>query len=117
MSVNKHKMEDLGVLQMQILWLLEQGSTHGYDLMKKLSAIKTTKIEQGTLYPALQKLEDNEYIRMKETGERGRKIYELTSTGRAIMRKSCEDFALTFEGIFQDYRCKNCGMKNCGAEK
>lgn len=113
MSVGKHKEDSLGVLQMQVLWLLEKGPTHGYELMKKLNGIKSTTIEQGTLYPLLQKLEENKYIRVKEVGKRGRKVYELTTNGRIIMKKVCEEFAFTFDGIFHDYKCKKCGMKNC----
>jgi len=115
--IHKNKEEDLGMLQMQILWLLEREPTHGYALMKKLNDIKKTKIEQGTLYPALQKLEGNGYIEVSEKGERGRKIYALTTSGRAMMKKSCEDFVLMFSDIFQDYKCRKCGETNCVMRK
>ena len=118
MSVRIHKKEDdLGMLQMQVLWLLEQGPTHGYALMKKLNVIKKTKIEQGTLYPTLQKLEKNSYIEVKDTGARGRKIYEITTKGKTVMRRSCEDFIFTFDNIIEDYKCKKCGEIHCKVKR
>lgn len=106
MSVKQHS--DLGLLQMQILWILGRKPTHGYELMKKLNSIKTKKIEQGTLYPALQKLEEYGLIRVKETGGRGKKIYELTGEGQDVMIASCEEFSRTFSGIIVDFFCKSC---------
>lgn len=110
---NKNKDDDLGMLQMQVLWLLEREPDHGYSLMKKLNDLKSTKIEQGTLYPLLQKLEKNGYIEVSDVGARGRKIYKITSSGKVVMKRNCEDFVFTFSDIFQDYKCKKCGEKNC----
>ena len=109
MSVRQHS--ELGLLQMQILWILGREPTHGYELMKKLNSIKTKKIEQGTLYPALGKLEEHGLIKVKETGERGKKIYELTGEGREIMVQSCEEFSRTFSGIIVDFFCKSCNSE------
>jgi DNA-binding PadR family transcriptional regulator len=108
MSAKKHKDFELGLLQMQILWLLGREPSHGYELMKRLDQIKSSKVEQGTLYPALQKLEENDLIQVKEIGERGKKIYELTEDGKKMMIKTCEEFSKTFSGIFMDFVCKSC---------
>ena len=115
--IHKEKEEDLGMLQMQVLWLLERGPTHGYALMKKLNVIKKTKIGQGTLYPTLQKLEGNGYIEVKDTGARGRKIYDITTKGKTIMRRSCDDFVFVFSGIFDEYKCRHCPVKNCSRRR
>jgi DNA-binding PadR family transcriptional regulator len=110
MSVRRHKSQgyDLGVLQMQILWLVGRKPMHGYEIMRQLNEIKTTKVEQGTLYPTLQRLEENDLITVKEVGRRGKKIYELTETGRKAMVRTCEEFSKTFSGIFEDFVCKSC---------
>ncbi len=115
--IHKDKNDDLGMLQMQILWFLEREEMHGYALMKKLDGIKKTKIEQGTLYPTLKKLEHEGYIRVRKRGDRKRKIYELTSAGKTVMRKNCEDFIFTFSDIFNAYKCKHCPVKNCRMRK
>ena len=110
MSVNKHnilKSEiELGILQMQVLWLLSRKSTHGYDLMKNLNALKKTKVTQGTLYPTMQRLEE---LGMVKREERQRKVvYHLTTKGRAVMTNACNDFSRTFFGIFNDFVCNRC---------
>ena len=97
---------ELGLLQMQILWLLSRKSTHGYDLMKLLNNIKKTKITQGTLYPTLQSLEGRELI--KRHDEDRRSIYNITLKGRKVMNETCMDFSRTFFGIFQNFVCEKC---------
>lgn len=107
MSSNRHKSEiELGLLQMQILWLLKK-PTHGYCLMKELNELKKTKITQGTLYPTLQRLEELRLISSKI--EQRRKIYRLTTKGKKIMKDACKDFCQTFHGIFHDFVCDKCG--------
>lgn len=106
MSIEQHSDIELGLLQMQILWFLNQRESHGYELMKKLNEIKTTKITQGTLYPALQRLQE---LRLISSREKGRKIiYNLTERGKKTMKASCVDFCRTFHGIFEDFVCEKC---------
>ena len=100
-----HEIE-LGLLQMQILWLLSRKSTHGYDLMKDLETLKGKKITQGTLYPTLQKLEDSGCIKGKV--DDNKIVYSVTGKGAKIMNETCTDFVKTFFGIFNDVACKRC---------
>lgn len=115
MSINKHMHSEieLGILQMQILWLLNRKSTHGYELMKNLNSLKKTKVTQGTLYPTLQRLEELGLVSRKE--EKRKVVYSLTQKGRKVMTDGCNDFARTFFGIFNDFVCGRCNhgeMKN-----
>jgi DNA-binding PadR family transcriptional regulator len=97
---------ELGLLQMQILWILNRKSTHGYELMKDLNKIKTTKITQGTLYPTLQRLLN---LGLIKKDNQGRKIvYHITKKGDKTMKISCSDFCKTFNGIYQDFVCQKC---------
>ncbi len=97
---------DLGILQMQILWLLSRKSSHGYNLMKDLSKIKNNKITQGTLYPTLQKLVFHGFIKHENIGRK--KVYHITEKGNKVMHDACLDFCRTFYGIYQDFVCKSC---------
>ena len=99
---------DLGVLQMQILWLLGKKPSHGYDLMKQLSEIKRTKITQGTLYPTVAKLQKRGLVTAKTEGKRGKKTYSLTPEGKKLMADNCREFVTIFSGIISDYRCSGC---------
>ena len=67
--------------------LLRRPRTHGYGIM---SAIKecsgeVLRAEEGSLYPALHRMEEAGWIRAewvtKDTGRRAR-IYELTAPGK-----------------------------------
>jgi len=97
---------DLGLLQMQILWVLSRKSAHGYDLMKDLSKLKNMRITQGTLYPTLHKLVEQELVRREEAGRRV--IYHVTPKGSRVMHDTCLDFCRTFYGIYQDFVCSTC---------
>jgi PadR family transcriptional regulator, regulatory protein PadR len=77
-----------GSLDLLVLKILSRRpQLHGYAIM---SAIKdwsgdVLRAEEGSLYPALHRMEEAGWIRaewiMKETGRRAR-IYELTAAGR-----------------------------------
>ena len=97
---------ELGLLQMQILWLLSRKSTHGYDLMRDLETMRGKKITQGTLYPTLQKLEELGFIKGHE--EENRVVYKITSAGSKMMHETCTDFVKTFFGVFHDFACMKC---------
>lgn len=77
-----------GSLDLLVLKILSRRPRlHGYAIM---SAIKDTsrdvlRAEEGSLYPALHRMEEAGWIRaewiMKETGRRAR-MYELTTAGK-----------------------------------
>lgn len=106
MSVYRYSDIDLGILQMQVLWLLGRKSAHGYELIKQLNAIKSTKVTAGVLYPVLARLEKMRLIKSRVTGRK--KVYHLTPAGRRVMTRSCTEFCRTFEGIFRQYVCERC---------
>lgn len=97
---------ELGLLQMQILWILKRESTHGYEIMKRLSELKNVRITQGTLYPTLQRLEELKYIQRHEDGRKI--VYTLTAKGVKALDDGCASFTRTFFGIFHDYVCGKC---------
>lgn len=71
-----------------ILYYLNIKPTHGYEIQRfiQLSGIdKWAKIQSGSIYYALTKLEKEKNIsvlREEHTGSRVRKIYEITSKGK-----------------------------------
>ena len=74
-----------------ILFYLNIKPTHGYEIQQfiQLSGIdQWTKIQSGSIYYALTKLEKEENIavlREERTGIRGRKIYQITEKGKATL--------------------------------
>lgn len=97
---------EVGMLQMQILWLLNRKSTHGYEIMDVLNKIKSTKIGQGTLYPTLKALKNHGFVTSEDKGDKI--IYHITTDGKRVLNDTCLDFTRTFFGIFQDFVCHKC---------
>lgn len=75
-----------------ILYYLSIKPTHGYEIQKFLQVSGTeqwAKIQSGSIYYALTKLEKEkliEVLREERTGSRVRKIYQITEAGRAEMQ-------------------------------
>lgn len=75
-----------GALEPVLLELIARGKTYGYELAQAVKAESGGKLllQEGTLYPALHRLEKQGYLRAswKESPEgRRRKHYHLTAVG------------------------------------
>jgi DNA-binding PadR family transcriptional regulator len=63
------------------LCLLSTGPKHGYDLMKELEQKLGKSISASHIYPFLNLLTKNKFIKIKRTGKRDKKVYSLTQKG------------------------------------
>jgi PadR family transcriptional regulator PadR len=76
-----------GTLDMLILKALSLGELHGYGIIQRIRQLsdEMLKVEQGSLYPALYRIEQKGWVSARwdvhETG-REAKFYKLTRTGR-----------------------------------
>jgi transcriptional regulator len=79
-----------GTLDMMVLKTLTRGAMHGYaiaQLLKQLSE-DVLRVEEGSLYPALQRLELNGWIEGEwgvSANNRRARIYKLTPSGRKTL--------------------------------
>jgi PadR family transcriptional regulator, regulatory protein PadR len=77
-----------GTLDMLILRTLQWGSRHGHGIgqMIRTQSDELLKVETGSLYPALHRLEKRGWLKsqwgLSEANQRA-KIYELTAAGKA----------------------------------
>jgi transcriptional regulator len=76
-----------GLLEMLVLRTLERAPLHGYGIAQAIGdrSTDTLKIEFGSLYPALKRLEMKGWIESRwDTSETNRraKFYRLTASGR-----------------------------------
>jgi PadR family transcriptional regulator, regulatory protein PadR len=84
-----------GTLDMLILKAVSLGPLHGYGVLLRIQQISggQLEIQQGSLYPALYRLEHQGWI-ASEWGEsennRKAKFYELTAAGRKQLRVESE---------------------------
>ena len=76
-----------GTLELLILKTLSRDSTHGYGIAQRIheAADDLLKIEDGSLYPALYRMEERGWITSEwDVSENNRraKFYKLTKAGR-----------------------------------
>ena len=90
-----------GTLDLMVLRTYESmGPQHGFGLAKRILQISEgiLDLNQGTLYPALLRLEQRRWIRSRwGTSENNRKakFYELTARGRRQIAQETESWTHT----------------------
>jgi len=86
-----------GTLDMLILKAVSLGALHGYGILLRIQQISkdALQIPQGSLYPALYRLEHQGSIASEwgaSENNRKAKYYELTSKGRRQLRSETEEW-------------------------
>jgi transcriptional regulator len=87
-----------GTLDMLILRALQLEPMHGFGIsvrIRQLSA-EVLQVEQGSLYPALYRLEDQGWIKSEwgvSENNRKAKFYSLTTSGRKQLTAETENWA------------------------
>jgi len=90
-----------GTLDLMVLTTLDvMGAQHGFGLAKRILQISNGVLDlnQGTLYPALLRLEQRGWIRSRwgvSDNNRKAKFYELTALGRRHIAKEAESWDRT----------------------
>src|SRR5690348_8402224 len=90
-----------GTLDLMVLRTLEtMGPQHGFGLAQRILQISEGHLElnQGTLYPALLRLEQRRWIKSRwgvSENNRKAKFYELTPRGRTQIAEETESWELT----------------------
>jgi PadR family transcriptional regulator PadR len=93
-----------GALEMMILRILRRQPSHGYALVQliKRTSHDLLQIEEGSLYPALQRLLKEELVKaewgVSSTNRRVR-IYRLTTAGAKHLEVEVSRFERMLEGI------------------
>ena len=87
--------------------LQSMGPQHGFGLAKRIGQISNgaLSLNQGTLYPALLRLEQRGWIRGAwgvSENNRKAKFYELTPRGRRQIAREAENWART-AGIMERF--------------
>jgi len=102
MSTGSSKADVLqGTLDLMVLRTLEcMGPQHGFGLAKRIQQISDGALDlnQGTLYPALLRLEQRGWIASRwgaSDKNRRAKFYELTAAGRKQIERETDDWART----------------------
>jgi PadR family transcriptional regulator len=87
-----------GTLDLMVMKTLESmGSQHGYGIAQRLQQVSEDllQLNQGTLYPALLRLEQRGWISSKwgtSANNRRARFYTLTRTGRKQLEREAADW-------------------------
>jgi transcriptional regulator len=91
-------------LELLILKTLAAGPNHGFGIALQIEERSSSllNVEEGSLYPALQRLDKAGYVdaewTVTENGRRAR-VYTLTRTGRKRLKEIEESWVTMTEGV------------------
>src|ERR1700757_447646 len=94
-----------GSLDLLVLKTLAQrGQLHGYGIVLHIqrASEELLRVEEGSLYPALHRMEQSKWISsewaMTETNRKA-KYYKLTAAGRKQLQEAEKDFEHLVKGV------------------
>lgn len=87
-----------GSAELLMLSLLEGRARHGYEISQLIEQRSTgvLKFNVASLYPLLYRLERRGWVQgqwVEKTGQRRRRYYKLTSTGKAMLKQQRRTWA------------------------
>jgi PadR family transcriptional regulator PadR len=93
-----------GTLSLLILRVVRQEPTHGYAIAQKIRALSSDQlsVEEGSLYPALQKLLANGWVKAEwTTSDTGRQVrsYRVTAKGLKQLESEQDDYQRMADAI------------------
>src|ERR1700690_3067362 len=93
-----------GALEMMILESLRRQPAHGYALVQHIQQRSNNllQVEEGSLYPALQRLLKAELVKAKwgvSSTNRRVRTYQITASGLRHLEQQISSFGRMFEGI------------------
>ena len=93
-----------GALELMILQTLDRRPMHGYALALHIKDISDDllQIEEGSLYPALQRMLKNGWLESEmglSANKRPVRIFSVTKAGRKRLKEELSTFEQMFAGI------------------
>jgi PadR family transcriptional regulator PadR len=94
-----------GTVQLGILALLEEGRRYGFEVIEQLRGRSGgyLDLKEGTLYPALHRLEKQGLLKaewvIEEGGAPPRKYYSITPAGRRSLEDARREWKLMVDGL------------------
>ena len=95
-----------GTLDLLILRVLQAGPMHGFGIAQKIHLLSADvlKVEEGSLYPAVYRMERKNWIEAEwgvSENNRRAKFYKLTRKGRKQLATETANWAKLTEAIGQ----------------
>jgi len=89
-----------GALEMCVLCILSRSDMYGYELAATIS--RTIAVTEGTIYPLLKRIRDENYVRTyirESTGGPARRYYTLTDEGKRYSRELLTQWRLFVDAV------------------
>lgn len=101
MKINKELIR--GSTTMLVLNLLNEKNMYGYEMIRDLKekSENVFELKEGTLYPILHSLEQNQYITSywDESTAKKRKYYAITEKGKKQLKNQKKEWDIFSKGI------------------
>ena len=93
-----------GLLDLIVLQLLENDAMHGYQIITTIRNNYGVYFGPSTVYPLLGTMEKKKYVKSEWNmdGDRPRKIYNITNTGKAMLDYTAHSLKLICKAIEKD---------------
>ncbi|MGH9451825.1 MAG: PadR family transcriptional regulator [Terriglobia bacterium] len=93
-----------GALDLLVLKVLARGPEHGYGITLRVKQLSedALRVEEGSLYPALHRMEQDGWIKPEwkaSENNRRAKYYHLTPKGRKRLAQEQENWARVAKGV------------------
>ena len=93
-----------GTLELLILKTLDRGPNHGFGITLHVEKVSSgaLRMEEGSLYPALHRLEKSKLVRgeWRQTGNSRRaRFYTLTGAGRRRLAEAEDNWTAVARGV------------------
>lgn len=101
------------LVKLYILLLLSEKPKHGYEIIKEIERKIAKKVSPGEMYPFLKMLKKHGYIISEKIGPREKKVYRLTRSGKAFVKKILERFGSLIDIAIEPKLtvCAHCGCR------
>ena len=98
-----------------ILTILYEGPAHGYQIISRFKKRVKKEVSPSLVYPFLRQLQKKNLVKytVKTVGEKEKKVFELTRTGRALCTDLFKRFAELVSVAIEPslHVCAHCGCK------
>jgi DNA-binding PadR family transcriptional regulator len=92
-----------GHLDMLLLAALQSRPMHGYAIIEYVRSASSGQFDyaEGTIYPALRRLEDDGLVRSRWSGAEGRRrrTYEISAQGTGALARQRREWKRFTEGV------------------
>ena len=102
----------LSNLRLNMMLMLSVRPRYGYELIKDLETLSGRKVGPGQIYPLLKQLQSNRLVQIMSRGERDKKVYALTKTGKRVMTDSISKLGGLLD-FFLKSKLTACAHCNC----